>query len=209
MVFKSRGDAGVQLALKLQRYCKQKDTLVVGLARGGVAVAYEVAKALQLPLDVLIVRKIGAPGHEELGIGAVTENGTISLNEQLIATLGVSSDYLKRETEKQKQAALKRAQRYRKGGLAPNFKGKTILLVDDGIATGASMRVAIQALRASNAAKIVIAVPVAAPDSLQQIAKEADEIVCLSKPVFFEAVGSFYKAFEQVSDEEVVRLLSS
>jgi putative phosphoribosyl transferase len=208
MFFKDRRDAGRQLVPQLSKYKNCKDVIVLGLARGGVATAYEVASGLNVPLNVVVVRKIGAPGNEELAVGAIAEHGEGIFNEQLIRILGVSQDYLKKETERQKQILKSRLDRYRKNAQAPHLKEKTVILVDDGIATGASMRVAIKSVRDAGAKKIVLAVPVAAPDSLRKMQMEVDELVCLSSPAFFEAVGAFYGRFEQTSDEEVVRLLT-
>jgi putative phosphoribosyl transferase len=209
MLFKDRRDAGKQLVPQLIKYKDQKDVLVLGLARGGMVTAYEVSSGLHVPLNVIVVRKIGAPGNEELALGAIAEHGEGIFNEQLIGILGVSHDDLKKEVERQKKILKERLDLYRGNSPAPVIKGKTVILVDDGIATGASMRVAIKSVRDAGAKKIVLAVPVAAPDSLRKTQKEVDEVVCLSSPVFFEAVGGFYRSFEQTSDEEVIHLLST
>lgn len=207
MLFKDRQDAGRQLALQLQKYKNQSDAIVLGLARGGVVTAAEIAAKLSLPLNVLLVRKIGAPGNEELAIGAISEYGEGIFNDHLIGLLGVPSDYLKKETEKQRRILKERLIRYRGSETPLDLKNKTAILVDDGIATGASMRVAIASIRHARAKKIVVAVPVASQDALKKIAKESDETVCLSTPAFFESVGSFYRMFDQTSDEDVIRLL--
>lgn len=209
MLFEDRRDAGRQLVLPLSKYKDQKDVIVLGLARGGVVTADEVASGLSIPLNVVVVRKIGAPGNEELALGAIAEQGEGIFNEQLIGILGVSHDYLKKEVERQKRILKQRLDLYRGNSPAPSIKDKTVILVDDGIATGASMRVAIKSVRDAGAKKIVLAVPVAAPDSLHKIENEVDEVVCLSSPIFFEAVGGFYRTFEQTSDEEVIHLLTS
>jgi putative phosphoribosyl transferase len=209
MLFKDRRDAGRQLVSRLSKYKDQKDVIVLGLARGGMVVAYEIASGLNVSLNVVVVRKIGAPGNEELALGAIAEHGEGVFNEHLAGILGVSQDDLGKEVERQKKILKERLDRYRGNTLSPSLKGKTVILVDDGIATGASIRVAIKSVRDADAKKIVLAVPVAAPDSLSKIQKEVDEIVCLSSPVFFEAVGAFYRAFEQTSDEEVIHLLAS
>ncbi len=208
MYFKDRTDAGKQLSLVLQAYHDQKGVVVLGLARGGVVVAHEAAKALRLPLDVVVVRKVGAPSHEELALGAVADTGEGIFNDDLIAMLGVAHEYLKKETERQRQIAQERSALYRGTRSLVELKNQTVILVDDGLATGASMRVAIHAVRARGAKKIVVAVPVAAPDSLAKIAREVDEVFCLSQPPFFQAVGSFYKIFDQTTDEQVMNLLS-
>lgn len=206
-MFKDRSDAGRQLVPLLQAYKENKNSLVVGLARGGVVVADEIARALHLPLTVIVVRKVGAPGNPELSLGAVTATGEKIFNDHLIALLAVSPEYLKGQVEKEKEIALKRLDLYLKGQSAPNVKGKIAILVDDGIATGASVRLAVQSLRKEGAKKIVLAVPVGSVDALHKIEKEVDELVYLLAPSDFEAVGSFYQEFDQVSDEEVVKIL--
>lgn len=208
MLFNDRRDAGRQLAEQLMKYKDQKDVIVLGLARGGIVNAAEVASALHAPLNVIVVRKIGAPDNEELALGAIAEYGDGVFNEELIAILAVSADYLKREVENQKKILKSRLDLYRGKVPAPVLKGKVVIIVDDGIATGASMRVAIQSLKAAGVKKLVMAVPVAPPTTLARMAKEVDEVVCLSAPAHFEAVGAFYRRFEQTSDEEVTRLLT-
>lgn len=207
MIFQDRHDAGRQLAVALAKYKKHKDSIVLGLARGGVVTAWDIARELELPLNVIVVRKVGAPDNEELALGAITESGEGIFNDHLIGMLGVSSDYLKREVERQKETARKRGALYRGKIPPPAIKGKTVILVDDGIATGASIRAAIKSVRKEHVKKIVLAVPVAAPDSLRLIEKEVDEVVCLYTPIYFEAVGAFYKSFDQTSDEELMGLL--
>ncbi len=209
MLFKDRHDAGVQLSSLLQKYKGAKEAVVLGITRGGVPVAYEVAKALKLPLNVIVIRKIGAPGNEELAIGAINEKGEGVFNDNLIAILGVSSDYLKREIEKEKRIAAERLAFYRGSHPAFDVKGKTVILIDDGIATGASIKAAIKALRLEEPQKIVLAVPVAPSGSLKDLGKEVEEIISLSTPSFFESVGSSYKFFDQITDKEILRLLSS
>jgi putative phosphoribosyl transferase len=208
MLFKDRRDAGKQLAAKLQQYKDRQDVIVLGLARGGMVTAAEVAAHLHVFLNVIVVRKVGAPGNEELALGAIAEHGEGVFNDHLIGILGVSSDYLKKEVERQKRLLKERLALYRGTSATPELKGKTVILIDDGIATGASMRVAIHSVKDAGAKKIVLAVPVASPDSLNKIAKEVDETVCLHAPAFFEAVGSFYREFGQTSDDEVIHLLS-
>ncbi len=207
MQFRDRSDGGRQLVPRLEKYKGQPDTLVVGLARGGVVTAFEVAKGLSLPLVAFVVRKIGAPGNEELALGAISETGDALLNQHMISMVGASPDYLKRTMEKERKVAQERSLRYRKKTTPADFNGKTIILVDDGIATGASMEVAIQSMHKAKAKKIVLAVPVAAPDSLHRLGKEVDEVVCLSAPSMFNAVGAFYRQFGQTSDEEIMQLL--
>jgi len=206
-MFQDRTEAGKKLAQELQKYRGQKDVVVMGLARGGVIVAFEIAKELQLPLDVVVVRKVGAPDNEELALGAVADEGKGIFNENLIALLGVSKDYLRKETERQKEMVKDRKSKYLKGRTPVDVKNKTVLVIDDGIATGASMKVAIESMKAQKAAKVVLAVPVAAPESLREIAKEVDEVVCLLKPATFHAVGAFYKNFAQTKDDEIIKVL--
>jgi putative phosphoribosyl transferase len=205
-MFKDRADAGQQLATALREYHNRKEGVVLGLARGGVVVAAVIAQALHLPLGVVVVRKVGAPGNEELGIGAVTEKGEAVVNPHLIAVLGVSQDYLQREIERQRQLAKTRSKLY-SGHHVLELKGKIVILVDDGIATGSSMRAAIQEMRAQKVKQIILAVPVASPDSLRTFEKEVDQIVCLSTPVMFQAVAQAYKSFPQVTDDQVITLL--
>ncbi len=209
MLFNDRRDAGRQLVPPLSKYKGQPNVLVLGLARGGVVTAYEVASGLGAPLNVVVVRKVGAPGNEELAVGAIAENGEGIFNEQLIEILAVTQEYLQKEVERQKKNLKERLELYRGNSPAPAIEGKIVILVDDGIATGASMRVAVKSVRDAGAKKIVLAVPVAAPDSLRKIQKEVDEVVCLSSPIFFEAVGAFYKQFDQTTDQEVIQLLHS
>lgn len=202
MIFKDRRDAGKQLSLKLQ-YLKDENCVVVGLLRGGVVVAAEVAKALSLPLDVMIVKKVGAPENEELALGAVSEEGVGVFNDHLISLLGVSNEYLRKEVERQKERIRQAKKGYLKGHASIDFTGKVVVLVDDGIATGASMKVAIQAAKAKGVGRVVLAVPVAAADSLKVLSHEVDEVICLYAPTTFYAVGAFYKNFPQITDEEV------
>lgn len=203
MIFQDRVDAGNKLGDELAQYANKKEVVVLGLARGGIVIAAAVANKLKVPFDVVVVRKIGAPDNEELALGAVSEEGEGVFNENLISMLGVSKEYLLKAIEKQKEIVKERKRRYLEGRSSIDCKGKTVILVDDGIATGASMKVAIESVHAQNAGKIVLAVPVAAPDSLQEMEGLVDEVVCLHKPTLFQAVGGFYKDFAQVSDEEV------
>ncbi len=209
MIFKDRHEAGLKLAAKLEKYRDQPQTIVMGLARGGVVVAHAVAQALHLPLDVIVIRKVGAPQQEELAIGAVDEEGDGFLNEGIIQKLNISPDYVHQEVAKQKKAAKERAALYRKGQKRADLVGKTALVVDDGVATGASLRAALHGLKQKGIKKIVLAVPVAAADSLKSLSKEVAETICYYTPVVFLAVGQFYRKFDQTSDEEVMKLLES
>lgn len=207
MIFKDRHEAGLKLAAKLENYRAQPQTVVMGLARGGVVVAHAVAQVLHLPLDVIIIRKVGAPDQEELAIGAVDEEGDGFLNEGIIHALNIRPEYVQKEIDRQKKIAGERAALYRKGKKKVDIEGKTVIVVDDGIATGASVRAALLGLKKKGAEKIVLAVPVAAADSLKSLSKEVSETVCLYDPSDFMAVGQFYQKFNQTSDEEVMMLL--
>lgn len=209
MIFKDRYEAGLKLAAKLEQFRGQPQTVVMGLARGGVVVAHAVAKTLHLPLDVIVIRKVGAPGQEELAIGAINENGEGFFNEGMIRTFNIPQDYVQKEVGRQKKVAEQRAALYRKGLQKLDIKGQTVIVVDDGIATGASVRAALIGLKKKGAGKIILAVPVAAVDSLKSLSREVDETICLYNPVDFMAVGQFYQKFDQTSDEEVVKLISS
>jgi predicted phosphoribosyltransferase len=187
---------------------KQLDSVIVlAIPRGGVVVGYEVATVLDAPLDIIIPRKMGAPGNPELAIGAVTEDGTRVLNEDIVNMLGISNDYLVEAAEREIAEIRRRALIYREGGFSPNLEQKTVIIVDDGLATGATMKAAIKSVRERKASRIVVAVPVAPPDTVKQLSKQADRIVC---PVIYEpfyAIGQFYVDFDQIGDEEVVELL--
>jgi putative phosphoribosyl transferase len=207
MVYKDRKDAGMRLAEQLTRYQDQADVIVLGLPRGGVTVAYEIARALHCPLDVLIVRKIGFPGNPELAVGAVSETGTVVLNEDIVSGYGVSRDYLEREIARQKEEITRRIALYRGGKGVPPLAGKTVILVDDGVATGATVKAAISTLNKERIAKLVVALPVASQEAEREIATMVNEWVCLEAPVGFRAVGNYYYDFTQVEDDDVVAML--
>lgn len=206
--FADRADAGRRLAERLRPYARE-DPVVVALPRGGVVVAYEVATVLDAPLDILVVRKLGAPHQAELGIGAVVdaESPTVTLYDELVRRLGVSREHIDREVREQVDEIRRRELEYRGDRPPVDVRGRTVILVDDGIATGSSVRAALRALRARGPAKVVLAVPVAAPESLDSVRPEADEVVSLAAPPWFRAVGQFYRDFDQTTDEEVVQLL--
>jgi predicted phosphoribosyltransferase len=205
-LYRDRIDAGRKLADALERYKGQRP-LVVGIPRGGVPVAAEVARCLGGELDIVVARKLGAPMHQELAIGAVTADGGRFLNQDVIRALQVSSDYLERITAEEVQEARSREARFRGGRTAGDLKGRTVILVDDGLATGATMRAAIRSLRSRNPTRLVIAVPVGARETCASLAKEADEIVCPVQPEPFIAIGLHYDNFDQVDDAEVLALL--
>lgn len=208
MLFKDRKDAGKQLAEKLTQYRDKTDVIVLGLPRGGVAVAHEISGALHCPLDVLIVRKIGFPGNPELAAGAVSETGSLVLNEEIIAAYGVSKSYLERETARQEKEIARRVSLYRGGKGVPPLEGKVVILVDDGVATGATLKAAISTLKKERLARLVVALPVASQSAVRELAALVDEWVCLLAPAGFMAVGQYYSDFTQVEDEEVVALLN-
>lgn len=202
MLFRDRHDAGVKLAKRLEKY-RGKNAIVIALPRGGVVVGYEVAKTLDLPLDIVITRKIGAPGNPEYAIGAVAETGDVQLNQEEVRLFGISRQYIDEEIKKLKQEIERRVQLYRGGRRMPSVYDRVVIIVDDGIATGFTMRTSIRAIRSDNPSKIVLAVPVAPPDVLDEMRAEVDEVVCLATPEPFFAVGAWYKHFEQTTDEEV------
>jgi putative phosphoribosyl transferase len=204
--FRDRVDAGARLAARLERY-RGPNTLVLGIPRGGVVVAAEVARRLDADLDVIVARKLGAPGSEELALGAVTANGGRFLNEALIRELGVPERYLAQVTAAQMAEARRREERYR-GARAPvPIEGRTVILVDDGLATGATMRAAVRSVRAQGPARLIVAVPVGSVEAVAALREEADEVVCLATPEPFWAVGLYYDHFAPTEDAEVVRLL--
>ncbi|MHB1661783.1 MAG: phosphoribosyltransferase [bacterium] len=210
MIFKNRREAGRLLGGRLpaDKYAGEK-TVVIGLLRGGVPVAYEIAKALNAPLDIALVRKIGAPNQEELAIGAIVDgkNPKVYLNESLISRIGIPEGYIDRIKEIKLEEIRKREKIYRRGEEKIGVHGKIAIVVDDGIATGASMRVVIDALKEEKPEKIIIAVPVIAADTLKELKKTANDVIALSAPEEFYAVGEFYEDFSQTDDEEVIELL--
>ena len=203
-MFKDRTDGGRQLAKKLMKYAGQDDVIVIGLPRGGVVTAAEVAKELRAPLDIIVPRKIGHPGNPELAVGAISEEGTM-----IGSVGGVGQEELFKIIEAEKKEAQRRLKLYRGKRPPLDLKGKTAILVDDGIATGATMKAAIVSARAKGAKKIVVAIPVIASDTAGVFEEEADDLVYLQAPLYFGAVGRFYEAFDQTNDDEVIRLLDS
>jgi putative phosphoribosyl transferase len=205
-MFRDRRDAGIQLAERLKHYKDCEGVVVLALPRGGVVTGFEIARYLNAPLDVIIVRKLGFPGQPELAIGAISETETVVLNQAIIA-YGVSDDYIQGEISRQKEEINRRVKLYREGKGILELEGKAIILVDDGVATGATVKAAIATLKKEKIKKLVVAVPVAPPGTADELKEMADELVCLERPWDFMAVGSYYDDFTQVSDKEVVELL--
>lgn len=204
--FSDRKDAGKQLASALTDF-SFKEGMVLAIPRGGVVVGYEIASALNFKLDVIVPRKIGAPDNPELAIGAVTEDGTMILDDSLIMYLGVSNDYIYQESERQKQEIRRRQNFYRQGVSEPEIKDKNVIVVDDGIATGYTMKAALASVRNRGAATLTVAIPVGPPSTIKELKYQADNIVCLYTPEYFQAIGQFYSDFSQTTDEEVIELL--
>jgi predicted phosphoribosyltransferase len=207
MIFRDRRDAGRVLAQEIKRSRDWANAIVLGLPRGGVPVAFEVARELSLPLDILVVRKLGVPGQEELAMGAVASDGTTVINQIVVHELGISLETIEQAAEQEKLEIERRERAYR-GGFPPvRIEGRTAILVDDGLATGSSMMAAVRSLR-PRAREVIVAVPVAAKSTCEQFRSEADQIICATTPEPFFAVGSFYQNFAQTTDEEVRALLS-
>lgn len=204
--FTDRIDAGKRLASELKDFAG-KNGIVLAIPRGGVVVGFEIAKALNLQLDVIIPRKIGAPENPELAIGAVAEDGTTILDNQLIKYLAVSKEYVAIETQRQKLEIGRRLKLYRHDASYPNLKDLDVIVVDDGIATGSTMKAALASVRNRGAASVTVAVPVGPPSTIDELNKLADRVVCLYTPEYFQAIGEFYTDFSQTPDEEVIRLL--
>ena len=207
MTFRDRTQAGRSLAGKLSAYRNRVDVLVLALPRGGVPVALEVAEALVAPLDVFLVRKLGVPGHEELAMGAVASGGVRILNEEVVEYFGLSWPVIEEVTAHERRELERRERRYRHGLDPIDPRGRIVLLVDDGLATGSTMRAAVEALRKLGPSRIVVAVPVAPPSTARKLATYADEVVCVLTPEPFDAVGRFYEDFRQTTDEEVCAIL--
>jgi putative phosphoribosyl transferase len=205
--FRDRRDAGRQLAEELKAYTNRPEVLVFVLPRGGVPVAFEVAHALHAPLDIFLVRKLGVPGHEELAMGAIASGGVRVLNEEVVRTLGIHEQTIERVAAAEQRTLEERERAYRGERPRPVVRGRIVLLVDDGLATGATMRAAVVALRQQEPKRIVVAVPVAAVDTCTELKAEVDEIVCAVTPEQFVAVGQWYQDFSQTTDEEVCELL--
>jgi putative phosphoribosyl transferase len=209
MIFEDRHDSGKKLAELLKSYKDKKDTVVLGLPRGGVVTAYEVSKELNLPLDVICPMKIPAPFNHEYAIGAILEDGQGVFDEKVIRSYGISDIYIQSTINSARIEAQSRLKKFRQGRAKLDLANKTIILVDDGMATGLTMKVSIQSLRKEKVKSIIVAVPVAASDSIKEVKALADFVFCLEVPLSFYAVGQFYSRFDQTSTEEVVNLLKS
>jgi putative phosphoribosyl transferase len=207
MVYKDRKEAGRVLASKLRTYAGNENLLILGLPRGGIPVAYEVAKALNAPLDVFVIRKLGAPFQPELAMGAIAGGGIIVLNEEVVRGYGVTDEEINEAVTRETIELERREKLYRGENESQPIEGKIVILVDDGLATGASMRAAVKAAKKYNPEKVIVAVPVGARDTCQTLSKEADEIICAYMPEQFWAVGSWYEDFTQTEDREVRDLL--
>ena len=207
MLFRDRIDAGHKLAAKLGAYAHRDDVIVLALPRGGVPVAAEVAKVLDVPLDIFLVRKLGVPGQEELALGAIASGNIRVLNERLVRQLRIGRDLIENIAQREQRELARREQTYREGRPPLDVKGKTVIMIDDGLATGASMRAAIEALRQKEPTRIVAAVPAASRDVCEEFSAIVDEMICAETPEPFYAVGVWYDDFSQTSDEEVRSLL--
>lgn len=208
-MFEDRVQAGLLLAAKLLLFKSKKNTIVLGIPRGGVVTAKIISQKLHLPLDIIVVRKIGAPFQEELAIGAVGPEGVLVLDSKLISELRVEKDYIDAKTKEKSDEVVERLVKFRGEKKSLNLKNKEVILVDDGIATGATIEAAVKYLRKKSVRKIILAVPVAPKDTLRKFRRLVEKIVVLKIPTYFRAVGEFYRLFPQVTDEEVIQLLRS
>lgn len=207
-LFKDRHDAGQRLAEALARYANNNDVIVLGLPRGGVAVAYEISKTLNVPLEILLVRKLGVPGQEELAMGAIASRDVRVFNYDIIQALQISSEEINAVIAQEEQELKRRDELYRQGREFPDLKNQIVILIDDGIATGATMRAAISALKVLQPKKIVVAVPVAARSTCDELGKMVNEVVCLAMPEPLYGIGMWYADFPQLNDEEVIKFLN-
>jgi len=207
--FVNRSEAGKLLADALQAYAKRPDIIVLALPRGGVPVGFEVAKALNVPLDLMLVRKLGVPGRRELAMGAIASGDARVLNQDVIRAYNISAEAIDQVATDEKKELQRRYQAYRDNLPVPELNNRCVILVDDGIATGATMRAAVEALRQTGASEIIVAVPIGASETLELLRKEADKVICLAVPDMLFSIGQWYRDFTQVSDDEVCSLLAS
>lgn len=208
-MFYDRFDAANQLAEKLKKYKNAADTIIVAIPRGALEIGSVLCEKLNLPLDIVVTKKIGAPGNPEYAVGAVDPDGQVYLNPETLLYERIPDEYIVEEKKRLTEIIKEKTEHYRKGLPKQNFTDKTIILIDDGIATGFTMRAAIAYLRRQKAKKIILAIPVAAKDSLNEIKKEVDEVICLQVPFFFGAVAQFYDIFTQVEDEQAIEYLQN
>jgi len=206
--FKNRAEAGIHLAQALKKFARKPDIIILALPRGGVPVGFEVAKKLKVPLDILLVRKLGAPGHEEMAVGAIAPDDHRVLNPDVVDIMGVSREEIRRIEEKELRELHRRMAAYRGNRPPPDLAGKTVILIDDGLATGATMQVAVDAVRDSGPKEIVVAVPTGAIDAVERLEQSVDEVICLLQPRQFFGVGAWYEDFRQVPDKDVQRILA-
>jgi putative phosphoribosyl transferase len=205
--YRDRREAGRELARRLKKYAGRNDVVVLALPRGGVPVAFDVADALGAPLDIFLVRKLGTPGHRELAMGAIASGGIRVLNDDVVRWLGISPEQIEAVADQEQRELERRQQAYLAGREPQPLEGRIVILVDDGLATGSTMRAAAQAVRQRNPAQVVVAAPVGAPDTCREMAAVADEVVCARTPEPFSAVGQWYLDFDQTTDEEVMDLM--
>ena len=205
--FSDRAEAGQALVKRLSHLANEPGLIILALPRGGVPIGYEIARGLHAPLDIFLVRKLGVPGYTELAMGALAENGARFINQQVIRQLGISEIAIEQIAAQEQQELQRRERIYRGHNRPPDVTGHTVIIVDDGLATGATVKVAVQALRSQRPKKIVVAVPVGAPDTCEEIRRLVDEFICLVMPEPFHAVGIWYESFPQLSDADVIRLL--
>jgi len=207
MIFRDRNDAGQKLAAQLTRYANRDDVTVLALPRGGVPVAYEVAKRLNAPLDIFLVRKLGVPGHEELAMGAIASGGVTVVNQDIVDYLRIPEALIEAVRQKEQFELERRDQAYRGDRPPPDVTDRIVILIDDGLATGSTMRAAAESLRFQNPKRIVVAVPVSSPETCEAFRSEVDEIICAATPEHFQGVGLWYDNFSQTSDHEVRELM--
>ena len=208
-MFANRSDAGRELAGLLTGIGPPEDVIVLALPRGGVPVAFEIARALGAALDVFVVRKLGTPGHEELAMGAIASGGIIVLNDEVVHSLGIRPEHIDAVARREQAELERRNASYRGNRPLPSLTNRTVILVDDGLATGSTMKAAVQAVKQQHPARVIVAVPVGAPDTCRALSAIADQVICAQTPTSFSAVGQWYRDFSQTSDDEVIALLSS
>lgn len=207
MIFSNREEAGKILGAKVKEKGYGKDSLVLGIPRGGVVVAKEVAKILKCELDIIIPRKLRSPFNPELAFGAISDDDSLVIDESLVSLLNISQEFIEQEKKTQLKEIKRRRKKYNMDKLLPDMKGKTVILVDDGIATGATMKAGVISVKKKKPEKIIVAIPVASPQSVEELKEITDEVICLYAPAYFAAVGQFYTEFSQTSDDEVIEIL--